>query len=412
MRIIIAPDSFKESLSATEVASAMAEGVLAGCKQASIDLCPMADGGEGTVEAMVAATGGQFRTADVFDPLGAPIRARYGLLGTTSQANLPGEIGLIGAKLATEGETGGATGKTAVIEMAAASGLALVPLDKRDPRTTTTFGTGQLIIAALYDGATDLIIGIGGSATTDGGCGCAQALGVVFINADGEPAVCGLGGGALADIARVDMTGRDPRIPDARIRVACDVANPLTGPKGAARVYGPQKGATPEIVDLLDDGLRHLAEVIRQSLGIDVEHMPGAGAAGGLGAGLVAFAGAKLESGVKIISDAVGLAARLVDADLCITGEGKLDSQSAHGKTAYGVAELARDAGVPVICIAGVVEPDESHAIFVDVCALVDGQVTVKQAMQTPQPLLVDRTAQAVRRFVKARGSKERHGSF
>ena len=401
MRIIIAPDSFKESLSATEVASVMAEGVLAGCAEASIDLCPMADGGEGTVEAMVAATGGQFRTADVFDPLGAPIRARYGLLGATSQAGLPGEVGLIGAMLATEGETGGETGRTAVIEMAAASGLALVPLDKRDPRATTTFGTGQLIMAALDEGATHFIIGIGGSATTDGGCGCAQALGVMFVNTDGEPAICGLAGGGLADIGRIDMTGRDPRLDAANVRVACDVANPLTGPQGAACIYGPQKGATPEMVAILDEGLRHLAGVIRQSLDIDVERIPGAGAAGGLGAGLVAFAGAKLESGVQIISEAVGLTARLADADLCITGEGKLDSQSVHGKTAYGVAELARAAGVPVICIAGVAEAHDSHDIFACVRALVEGDVTVKQAMQTPQPLLVARTADAVRNFLR-----------
>jgi len=401
MRIVIAPDSFKESLSATEVASAMAEGALAGCGEASIDLCPMADGGEGTVEAMVAATGGQFRTADVFDPLGAPIRARYGLLGRASQPGLPGEIGLIGAKLASEGESGGETGRTAIIEMAAASGLALVPLDKRDPRATTTFGTGQLIMAALDDGATEIIIGIGGSATTDGGCGCAQALGVTFVNTDGEPAICGLGGEGLADIAGIDITGRDPRLDAASVRVACDVANPLTGAQGAAWVYGPQKGATPEMVALLDDGLRHLAEVIRRSLDIDVEYLPGAGAAGGLGAGLVAFAGAKLERGVKMISEVVALSARLADADLCITGEGKLDSQSVHGKTAYGVAELARAAGVPVICIAGVVEAHESHDIFAGVRALVEGEVTVKQAMQTPEPLLVDRTAEAVRNFLR-----------
>ncbi len=400
MRIVIAPDSFKESLSATEVASAMAQGALAGCPTASIDLCPMADGGEGTVEAMVAATGGQFRTADVFGPLGAPLRARFGLLGATSQASLPG-MGMIGAELATEGETGGETGRTAVIEMAAASGLALVPMDKRDPRATTTFGTGQLIMAALDEGATQFIIGIGGSATTDGGCGCGQALGVTFVNSDGEPSICGLAGGGLADIGGIDITGRDPRIAAANFRVACDVTNPLTGLQGAAHVYGPQKGATPEMVELLDAGLVHLAEVIRKSLDLDVEHLPGAGAAGGLGAGLVAFAGAKLESGVRIISEAVGLTARMAEADLCITGEGKLDSQSVHGKTAYGVAEIARDAGVPVICIAGVTEDHDSHNIFAAVRSLVEGEVTVKQAMQQPQPLLVQRTAEAVTNFLK-----------
>jgi glycerate kinase len=399
MKVIIAPDSFKESLSAPLVAEAMAEGVLAVWPDATIDICPMADGGEGTVEAMVVATGGEFVTADVFDPLGAPIRARYGLLGSTAQASLPGEIGLMGAKLASEGEGGHASGRTAVIEMAAASGLGLVPTDKRDPRLTTTYGTGQLILDALEHGATNLIIGIGGSATTDGGAGCAQALGVMFIGEDGEATVCGLAGGGLNLVDRIDMSGADPRLAGATIHVACDVTNPLTGEEGAAAVYGPQKGATPEAVEELDRNLCHLAHLIRRDLGIDVERLPGAGAAGGLGAGLVAFTGAKLERGVHMISDALNLPARMKDADLCITGEGKLDSQSMKGKTAFGVAEVAREVDVPVLCVAGGIEPHESHAIFAGTRALVEGDVTVAQAMAQPAPLLKERVAQALRDF-------------
>ncbi|MHC4561795.1 MAG: glycerate kinase [Planctomycetota bacterium] len=399
MKIVIAPDSFKESLSAIEVAGAIAEGALAACGEASVDLCPMADGGEGTVEAMVAATGGEFFTADVFGPLGSKIRARYGLLGHTGGATLPGEVGLVGAQLQAEGE-GGQGGRKAVIEMASASGLALVPMDKRDPTVTTTFGTGELILAALDHGAGEIIIGIGGSATTDGGCGCAQALGVSFIDRQGEMCVCGLAGGGLADIGRIDLTTRDPRVAETRIHVACDVTNPLTGPNGAAFVYGPQKGATPEQVQRLDDGLRHMASVVRESLGIDVEHIPGAGAAGGLGAGLVAYAGATLERGVEMISEAVDLRARLSGADLCITGEGKFDSQSASGKTAFGVAQLAAEAGVPVICLAGSADAEAPHGHFVSVRALVEGDVTVRQAMQQAAPLLEQRATTAVAEFL------------
>lgn len=403
MKIVIAPDSFKESLTATEVAQAIAEGVLATCAEATIDICPMADGGEGTVEAMVAATGGRFLTADVFDPLGAQIRARFGMLGFGGGGTLPGEVGLLGAKLQSEGELGQG-GHTAVIEMAAASGLHLVPMEKRDPTMTTTFGTGELIMAALDEGAKEIIIGIGGSATTDGGCGCAQALGVTFLSADGGACVCGLAGGGLADIAGIDLGTRDPRIGQTRIRVACDVTNPLTGELGAAQVYGPQKGATPVQVTMLDAGLRQMAEVIRQSLGVDVENEPGAGAAGGLGAGLMAYAGATLERGGPMIAEAVDLAARLSGADICITGEGKFDSQSAHGKTAYSVAEYAHEAGVPVICVCGIADDDGPGDYFESVHALVDGEVTVPQAMDQAEVLLKDRAARAVGQFLARRG--------
>jgi glycerate kinase len=271
VRIVIAPDSFKESLSAAAVAEAIAAGVLEAVSDARIDLCPMADGGEGTVEAMVAATAGEVRTADVFDPLGAPIRVKFGLLGSGGGAGLPGEVGLSAAVgRGAGGGTGAekADGVVAVIEMAAASGLNLVPPEHRDPTRTTTFGTGQLILSALDAGASEIVVGIGGSATVDGGCGCAQALGVVFTDGESQAIRCGVGGGGLADIEGIDVSDRDPRITDARIRVACDVTNPLLGPQGAARVYAPQKGATPEVVELLETNLTHLAKIIREKLDV------------------------------------------------------------------------------------------------------------------------------------------------
>jgi len=370
MRIVVAPDSFKETLSAVGVAEAVAAGVADAEIGAAVDLCPMADGGEGTVEAMVAATGGRAMTADAFGPLGERRRAGFGLLGD---------------------------GRTAVIEMAAAAGLELVGPEQRNPMRTTTFGVGCLIRAALEAGADRLIIGIGGSATVDGGTGCAQALGVVFVDKHGRLSPCGLAGGGLADIGHIDMSDRDPRIAGADVRVACDVTNPLTGPEGAAAVYGPQKGATPEMVALLEAGLANLAAVVREELGIDVEHMPGAGAAGGLGAGLVAFAGATLQSGVEIVAEAVGLRERVRGADLVITGEGKLDSQSAHGKTAFGVARLAAEEGAAVICIPGQADPDAPHDAFAAVAPLVAGDVTLEEALADPARLLRQRATEALK---------------
>ena len=403
MKVVVATDSFKECLSAAEASKAIGAGVVEACRDASVDLCPMADGGEGTVAAMVAATGGRILTADAFDPLGAPIRAHFGLLGSPAGAGLPGEVGLSGAIQGFNGEGAAFSGRgkaTAVIEMAAASGLSLVPPELRDPRRTTTFGTGKIILAALNAGARQIVIGIGGSSTVDGGCGCAQGLGVEFLDSDGEPCVCGLAGGALMTIADFDLVGRDPRIAETRLRVACDVTNPLTGPNGAAAVYGPQKGATDEVVEQLERGLAHLAELILRKTGLDVANMPGAGAAGGLGAGLVAFAGATLASGYDIIAEAVALRRRLSGADLCITGEGKLDSQSGAGKTACGVARAAAEAGVPVICIPGQAEAGAPAEIFASVHPLVAGEVTVRVAMQQPRTLLKQRAAEAVREFV------------
>ncbi len=385
MKVLIAPDSFKECLSAAEVAEAMAAGVRAAVVGAAIDLCPMADGGEGTVSAMVAATGGEVRTVEVSGPLGETVQASFGLLGPSGAA-----------------AAGPAAGRTAVIEMAAASGLDLVSPPRRNPMLTTTYGTGELILAALGAAAAEVVIGIGGSATVDGGCGCAQALGVRFTDAKGLPCPCGLVGGGLTIVQHIDLSRRDPRIAAACLRVACDVTNPLTGPEGAAAWYGPQKGATPEMVDLLEAGLGHLAAVIRRDLGLDIEHVPGAGAAGGLGAGLVAFAGARLQRGVEIVAEAVDLARRLEGADLCITGEGRFDRQSLSGKTAVGVARLASARGVPVVCIPGQAEAGVDHGgLFADVRPLSAGGVAPTEAMARVRELLTQRTAEAVAAFVR-----------
>ncbi len=404
MKVVIATDSFKECLPAADVATAIAAGVLEVCRDASIDLCPMADGGEGTVAAMVAATGGRIVTADVYGPLGEPLRAHFGLLGSPAGAPLPGEVGLAGTIQSIDGGSAvAADGEktTAVIEMAAASGLSLAPPDKRDPLRTTTFGTGQLIVSALDAGARQIIVGIGGSATVDGGCGCAQALGVVFTRADGEPCTCGLAGGGLAEIEDFSLDDRDVRLAEAKIRVACDVTNPLVGSNGAAAVYGPQKGATPEAVERLDRGLARIAELIRKKLGLDVANMPGAGAAGGLGAGLAAFADASLESGFEIIAGAVGLRRRLAGADLCITGEGKFDGQSASGKTVVGVAAVADKLGVPIVCIPGQADADAPADGFVDVRPLVADEVTPRLAMQQPKTFLKRRAAEVMREFLR-----------
>ncbi len=324
MRIVIAPDSFKECLSALSVAQALALGFRHALPDAELELVPMADGGEGTVDALVAATGGSTVPLSVTGPLGDPVDAVYGVLGD---------------------------GTTAVIEMASASGLALVPKEQRDPRIATTYGTGELLRAAMDRGATRVIIGIGGSATNDGGAGMAEALGFRFLDASGNPLP--RGGVALAKLARIDMSNRFPAIDDCTVQVACDVTNPLCGPNGASLVYGPQKGASPSDVRELDETLRHYADVIRDQLGIEIADLPGAGAAGGLGAGLVAFARGSLRPGVDLVADACHLAERLEGADLVVTGEGKLDGQSIHGKTPVGVAKLAQRAGVPVVAVAG-----------------------------------------------------------
>jgi glycerate kinase len=331
MKIVIAPDSYKESLTALEVATEIEAGFREVFPDAEYVKLPMADGGEGTVAAMVDATGGRLVEVEVTGPLGEQVKACYGLTGD---------------------------GKTAIIEMAAASGLALVAPNFRNPLKTTTYGTGEMIKAALDAGISHLIIGIGGSATNDGGAGMLQALGVRLQNNEGRE--IGFGGGELANLDRIDISGIDPRLALCRIEAACDVNNPLTGSKGASAVFGPQKGATPEMVAHLDANLSHYAGLISRDLNVHVVSVPGAGAAGGMGAALLAFFGAELRPGIEIVMEAVGLEDTVKDADLVITGEGRIDSQTIHGKTPIGVARMAKRYGKPVIGIAGCLASDAS----------------------------------------------------
>ncbi|MCE5327791.1 MAG: glycerate kinase [Planctomycetaceae bacterium] len=404
MKVIIAPDKFKECLSAAAAAAAMAEGVLEVCPDAVIDICPVADGGEGTIDAVLAAAGGQLLTADVFDPLGSPMRARFALIGTDTDAALPGRLGLTAALARAHGQSEApAGGSVAVIEMSAASGLALVPQDRRDPMRTSTFGTGQLIAAALDAGAHRIIVGLGGSATVDGGCGAAQALGVRFILRGGREAVYPLAGGDLLEIEDFDLAPRDARLGGATLCAACDVASALLGPQGAAVIFGPQKGATSECVAKLDAGLAHLAALIRRKLDIDIADRPGAGAAGGLGAGLAAFTGATLQDGLTLVAEAIGLPRRLAGADLCLTGEGRLDSQSLAGKATIGVARLAMRAEVPAICIPGQADLDSPvREHFAAVYPLAAEGITPTAAKVSARDLLRRRAAQAVSQIRKS----------
>ncbi|THF65787.1 glycerate kinase [Pseudothauera nasutitermitis] len=324
MKVVIAPDSYKESLSALEVAVHIEEGFKQIFPDAQYVKIPMADGGEGTVQAMIEATQGRRVEVEVTAPLGNRIDSFYGLTGD---------------------------GRMAVIEMAAASGLALVPPDQRNPLITTSYGTGELIRAALDVGARHFILGIGGSATNDGGAGMLQALGVRLLDARGQDLAWG--GAALAALERIDLSGLDPRLRECVIEVACDVDNPLTGEQGASAIFGPQKGATPEMVQTLDRNLRHYSALIRRDLGVEAETVPGAGAAGGMGAAMLAFLKGRLRPGSEIITDAVHLEDALRDADWVITGEGRIDSQTIFGKTPIGVARVAKKHNKPVIGIAG-----------------------------------------------------------
>ena len=360
MKIVIAPDSYKESLSALEVASAIEAGFREIFPEADYVKIPVADGGEGTVEAMVAATQGNIVRLTVTGPLGKPVEAFYGLSGDE---------------------------RTAFIEMAAASGLELVPAAQRDPLITTSFGTGELIKDALDRGVDHIIIGIGGSATNDGGSGMMQALGAQLLDEHGKEIA--YGGGALPQLARIDIGQLDARIKECRFEVACDVSNPLTGEKGASAIFGPQKGATPELVQQLDKALEHYATLIHRDLDIDVLHIDGGGAAGGMGAALHAFCQAELRSGIEIVTEALGLAEQVKDADLVITGEGRIDSQSINGKVPIGVAKVAKQFNKPVIGIAGSLTADvgvvHQHgldavfSVLFSICSLEDALANAAQ---------------------------------
>lgn len=374
MKIVIAPDSFKESLSALQAAGAIEKGFQDTFPEAEYLKIPMADGGEGTVQSLVDATGGTIIEKQVTGPLGEPVNAFFGVLGG---------------------------GKTAVIEMAAASGLHLVPNEKRNPLLTTTRGTGELIRSALDQGVEHIIIGIGGSATNDGGAGMIQALGGRLLDQSGQEIAPG--GGHLSELAVIDLSLLDSRLKKVKIDVACDVDNPLTGPKGASAVFGPQKGATAEMVQQLDKNLSHYADVMEQTVGKSIRHVPGSGAAGGLGAGLLAFLDAELKRGVEIVLEAVRFQERVKGASLVITGEGRIDSQTIYGKTPIGVAKAAKQYGIPVIGIAGSLSEDSDIVLQHGIDALysiVPGVIPLTKAIQQAEYYL-QQTARHIARTIK-----------
>ena len=324
MKVVIAPQSFKGGLSGVEATIAIEQGVLDVYPGAETVRMPVADGGDGTLEALVRGTGGEYFANSVTGPLAEPVSAQWGVMGDT---------------------------QTAVIEMARSSGLALVPPRRRDPRVTTTYGTGELIAEALERGFRRIIVGLGGSATNDGGIGMAQALGVHFLDSSGRELP--FGGAALSRLARIDVSGLRLGVMQARITAATDVTNPLCGQTGASAVYGPQKGASAQVVEELDRALDHLSRVIKRNLGLDVRDAPRAGAAGGMGAGLMAFLNAEIESGIGLVCCTLGMEEQLVGADLVITGEGRVDSSTIYDKAPVGVARLAKARGIPVIAMAG-----------------------------------------------------------
>ena len=371
MKIVIAPDSYKGSIYASDAARAMEVGVRRVLPDAEVVLVPVADGGDGTLETLVETSGGRIMTSEVTGPLGEPVSAQWGAMGD---------------------------GVTAVAEMARTSGLALVRLEDRDPLNATTYGLGEVILEALDAGFRRFILGIGGSATNDAGAGMAQALGVRLLDAGG--AELPPGGAALASLASVDASGLNPRAADADFDVACDVNNPLTGLEGASAVYGPQKGATPEMVEQLDAALANFAEVVKRDLGADVDGVPGSGAAGGLGGGIMAFLGGRLRPGVDIVLDTVDLASRLDGADLIITGEGCMDFQTVYNKAPIGVARLAGERNIPVIGVSGSLGSgftDVHEYGIAAAVAITHAPMTLDEATDRVAELIASATEQAVR---------------
>jgi len=377
MKILIAPDKFRESLSSIEAAKSIEKGIKKVNKNIETVLCPIADCGEGTVDALVAATSGRHVICDATGPLGEKISAKYGILGDN---------------------------KTAVVEMAAASGLLLVPKSKRNPLYTTTYGTGDMIKSALDFGAGKVIVGIGGSSTTDGGMGMAQALGIKFYDKEGNE--LGYGGVQLEKLFRIDIKNRDPRVADTIFEIACDVDNPLTGLKGAAYVYSPQKGAKPDEVKRLDEGLKNFTKVIKKGLGKDIENLKGAGAAGGLGAGLVAFLDAKLRPGIDIVIDTINLRKRMENVDLAITGEGSTDAQTLMGKAPTGVIGVAKELKIPVVIISGSVADDRSklHESGVDaIFSIIPRPISLNKSLKNASLFLEKAAEEVIRLFITAK---------
>jgi glycerate kinase len=373
MKIAIVPNPFKGSFTAAQAAVRIERGLKKALPDIYTIKIPMADGGDGTLLAIIGATCGKLVKCSVCDPLGRKIQSTFGLTGD---------------------------GRTAVIEMALASGLALLKSNERNPLFTSSRGTGELIRAALDLHVNKIILGIGGSATNDGGMGMARALGIKFFDARNNEFADN--GGALTKLSRIDIGGLDVRLRNVTISVACDVDNPLCGSRGAARVYGPQKGATPAMVEQLDNGLNRLAAVIRKDLGVKVAKLPGAGAAGGQGAGLVAFLGARIRPGVDLVTNVIGLEKKLAGCDLVVTGEGRMDGQTAFGKGPAGVAKIARKLGIPVIAICGSLGPDAGKVRAIGIEAFFSALEEPVAEAELPKrgPGMLERCAEQVGRLI------------
>ena len=374
MKFVLAPDSFKESMTSKEACNAMERGIKKVIKDAECIKVPMADGGEGTVEALVEATNGSILNIVVKDPLGKDTEAKFGILGNS---------------------------KTAIIEMAEASGIALIDREKRNPMITTTYGTGEIIKHALDLGVERIVIGIGGSATNDGGIGMVQALGGKFLDENGKELP--FGGGELNRLHKIDISGLDKRLKNIEIEVACDVTNPLCGPKGASHVFGPQKGATEEMVLKLDSNLNHYSKKIKECLGKDIKDIEGAGAAGGLGAALVAFLDGKLKRGIELVIKHTALEEKLENADFLFTGEGSIDSQTICGKTPMGVALVAKKKGIKTIAFGGrILEGTENlYSIGVtSIFGITPGAISLDKALKDGEKNL-ERTTENVVRLLK-----------
>ena len=380
MKILIAPQSFKGSVSALAAAQAIERGVLKALPDAETVLVPVADGGDGTLEVLVNSTGGEIFRSIVTGPLGHAVEASWGVMGD---------------------------GQTAVVEMARASGLAMVPPRRRNPRTTTTYGTGEIIGEAINKGFSRIVVGLGGSATNDAGMGMATALGARFLDSQGKPLP--KGGAALARLARIDISRINPRLRDLTIIGATDVTNPLCGPSGASAIYGPQKGATPEIVAELDSALANFARVAHRDIGIDFlnEDHPGAGAAGGLGAGLMAFANCRLQSGIDLVCEVLKFDENVRDADLVLTGEGRADLSSIYDKAPVGVARKAAPYGVPTVILAGSLGDGYTelyeHGIAAIVC-IADRPMSFERSLARTEEMLegaADRTVRLLQMGTK-----------
>lgn len=357
MKILVAPNAFKEALSAREAGEAIKGGLLRALPNSDITVLPIADGGDGTIEVLVEATNGRFIKKEVTGPLGERITAEFGILGD---------------------------GKTAIIEMARSSGLALVPKDKRNPAITTTYGVGELIREALDRGVKRVLVGIGGSATNDGGAGMAQALGARLLDKEGKELP--FGGLALKELVKIDMTNFHPLAKECEVIVMADVKNPLCGPEGASYVYGPQKGGTKELIEKLDKALFNFAQIVKRDLGKDILNLPGAGAAGGLGGGLVAFLDAQLKPGIEVVLETLNIEEKLKGVDLVISGEGKIDGQTIFGKGPAGIAKKAKERSIPVILLGGAVDEDAEILIregLVDALfSITRGPITLEESIK------------------------------